>query len=560
MVNSGVKMWESVLKFCIGVVLIILANVLASKYIFRIDLTEEKRFSITEASKDLLRNLDDAVYIDIYLEGDLPAPLKKLKKAARERLDEFKIYASNNIQYNFIDPSKASSARAREEFYKSLEEKGLQRTRLFDNADGAKVEKIIFPGAIVSYGGREKPVALLRGQGGLSAINESIEGLEYEFVSTIRGLTNDDKKSIGLIKGHNEADSLELTGLTNTLLETYHVFNVNLPRKQALEGYDAVIIAKPKKAFSEQDKYKLDQYIMRGGKVLFFVDMLAVNIDSALNSSTYALPIDLNLDDQLFKYGIRINRDYVQDLTAGNVPVVVGMIGDQPQIQGFKWPFFPMINRYADHPIVKNIDATYAKFINSMDTVKAEGILKTPLMFSSQYSRKLGSPLRVSLSDLRGIKQEDFYNQNPIALAYLLEGSFTSLYKNRFLPKGVDKGSFREQGVPTKLLIVPDGDFVRNEFSLKNGQPLDLGIDELTRQKFANDDFIKNALQYMLDDDGIITAKSKEIKIRPLDKIKIQEERLFWQVTNLALPVVLVVLYGFLRFFLRKRRFTNFKS
>ncbi|MDN5212089.1 gliding motility-associated ABC transporter substrate-binding protein GldG [Fulvivirgaceae bacterium BMA12] len=555
--NSG-KMWESLLKFGIGFMVIMLVNLLVSNYILRVDLTEEKRFTISEATKSMLRDLDDVIYIEVFLEGELPAGMRRLKTAIRERLDEFRVFSHQKIQFQFIDPSQAISDKARQEFHSNLANRGLQPIRLFDNEGGKNVAKIIFPGAIITYHEQEKPVMLLRGKGGQSAINQSIEGLEYELASAIRTLTSREKKKIGLIKGHRESDSLSLAGLTSVLAESYNVFNVNLPERNRLEGYDAVIIAKPKKAFSEADKFKLDQYIMSGGKALFFLDQLYVNEDSALSHGTFALPVDVNLDDQLFKYGVRVNRDLVLDLSSGVMPVIVNMIGDEPEIQNFKWHYYPIINQFGKHPIVKNSDAIYGKFINTVDTVKADGIVKTPLLFSSRYSKKVSAPARVALEDIVQLGQKDFEQREPFPVAYLLEGSFNSLYRNRFIPKGLGKQDLIEKSVPTKIMVVGDGDIIENEFSMKTRQPVELGFSEFMKQKFANEDFIKNSLQYMLDDHGLITARNKEIKIRPLNEVKVGEERLFWQVLNMGLPIVLIIIYGLIRYYWRKRRFTRF--
>ena len=556
--NIGSKMWESLLKFGIGLMILVLLNVLVSKRIIRFDLTEEQRFTISDATKSMLRNLDDIIYVEVFLDGELPAGMRRLKTAIRERLDEFSVFSNNKVQFKFIDPSQATGDQARKEFHDNLIKRGLQPIRLFDNEGGKNVAKIIFPGAVITYHEQERPVLLLKGKGGQRAINQSVEGLEYELASAIRTLTMRDKKKIGLIKGHRESDSLMLAGLTDVLSESYHVYNVNLPEKGVLEGYDAVIIAKPKKPYAEADKLKLDQYIMRGGKALFFLDQLYVNEDSALSRGTVALPLDVNLDDQLFKYGARVNRDLVMDLNAGVMPVIVNMIGDEPEIQNFKWHFYPIINQFGDHPIVKNSDAIYTKFINTIDTVKADGITKTPLLFSSRYSKRINSPAQVSLAEITRLGQEDFPPQAPLPVAYLLEGPFTSFYANRFLPEGFSKQDFIKEGIPTQVLVVGDGDIIENEFSMKSRQPVALGYSEFMRQKFANEDFIKNALQYMLDEEGLITARNKEIKIRPLDEVKVGEEKVFWQVLNLGLPVVLVIIYGLARYYWRKRKFTRF--
>lgn len=552
------RMWKSLLQFGIGLMLVFLVNQLVSLYIVRVDITEEQRFSISDATKNMLKNLSGNVFVEVYLDGEMPAGMKRLKNAVEERLEEFQIYSDHKINFQFNDPSIAISDQARNEFYTSLARRGLQQINLIDNEDGKNVRKIIFPGAIINYQEREIPVLLLRGKGGQQAINESIENLEYELASNIKSLTQTERKKIGLIKGHQESDSLSLAGLTSVLAEIYNVYNVNLPEKEVLEGYDAVIIAKPKRAFSENDKLKLDQFIMNGGKALFFLDQLYVNEDSALIGGTVAIPIDVNLDDLLFKYGVRINRDLVQDLSSGVMPVIVNMIGNEPEIQNFKWHYFPIINSFGIHPIVKSSDAIYTKFINTIDTVKADGILKTPLLFTSQYSKKINSPVRVALEDINKLGQNDFLNYKPLPVAYLLEGGFTSLYKNRFKPKGSRINDVVEQGISTKVLVVADGDIIENEFSFKTRQPVELGYSEFMQRKFANGDFIKNALQYMLDDEGLILARNKEIKLRPLDEIKVKQEKLFWQVINLGLPILLIVVYGLMRYYWRRRKYSRF--
>ncbi len=555
--KNSEKMWTALLKFGIGLTIILLINQIASRYILRLDLTEEKRFTISDGTINLLDNLEENVFVEVYLDGDIPSGMKRLRSAIRERLEEFQIYSDDKLSFQFIDPSQAISDQARNEFYTSLAQRGLQQINLVDNEDGKNVRKIIFPGAIIYYQEKEIPVLLLRGKGGQQAINESIENLEYEIASSIKTLVQNERKKIGLIKGHKESDSLSLAGLTSVLSDAYNVYNVNLPEKEVLEGYDAVIVAKPKRPFSESDKYKLDQYIMNGGKALFFLDQLYVNEDSALTGGTIALPIDVNLGDLLFKYGVRVNQDLVQDLSSGVMPVIVNMIGNEPEIQNFKWHFFPVLNSFGDHPIVKNSDAIYTKFINTIDTVKANGIKKTPILFTSKYAKTVNSPIRVALQDINKLGQEDFLNKSPLPVGYLLEGRFTSLYKNRFKPKGSRIENTLDEGVHSKVLVVGDGDIIENEFSLKTRQPVELGYSEFMKHKFANDEFIKNALQYMLDEDGLILARNKEITLRPLDEIKVKQEKRYWQVINLGLPILLIVIYGLLRFYWRKRKYSR---
>lgn len=563
MVGNKAKIIEDLLKVAIGITLLVILNQLAVHFPKRWDLTEEKRYTMQDATKELLKNLDETVYVDVYLEGDLPSGFVRLKKSIQETLEEFRIQAGNKLQYKFIDPYQAATPSARQEFYNSLVQSGIQATNVIDTKDGKRTEKRIFPGAIVSKGDKESGVLLLKGNKGAGAeqqLNQSIEGLEYELAAAIRGLNTTDRQRIALIKGHGELDNEEIADLTNSMLERYEVRNVNLSQRQDLIGYHAVLVAKPLLQFSEADKYKLDQFIMNGGKALFFVDALQIDMDSITGAGTYSFPYQTNLDDLLFKYGIRINKDLIVDRLSQKYPIVAGTVGNQPNIQWMPWPFYPLINYTGNHPIVRNLDAIGGKFVSSMDTVKAQGITKTPLLFSSRYSKKVDYPVKVSLNDLRKDFDPESFNQGPIALAYLLEGSFTSLYKNRLLPQGVAGAGFKAQGEPSKIIVVADGDLVRNDINPKNQQPLPMGFDLASGlDAFANRDFIMNALSYLLNENGIISARTKEIRIRPLDTVKIGEEKLKWQLINLLLPLVLLLIYALIRQFWRKRKFAAFK-
>ncbi|MGL1889501.1 MAG: gliding motility-associated ABC transporter substrate-binding protein GldG [Reichenbachiella sp.] len=555
--------WENILQLGIGVMLIVILNQVVSLYPMRWDLTEEKRYSISDATKELLTSLNEPVYVTVYLEGEMPAGFKRLKKSIGETLDQFRYYADQKVVFNFVDPSIAKSTKARNEFYRSLMQKGLQPTNLNYTENGNKVEKLIFPGALISYYGKELPVTLLKGNQGASAeerLNQSIEGLEYELGSIIRSLSTDKRKNIGMVLGHEEPDSLNLAGLTGLLMEKYNLFKIDLPKRENdLSLYDALLFPKPTTAFTAKEIFIIDQFIMNGGKTLFFIDALSVNMDSANGEGTYAFPYELGLDDLLFKYGVRINKAYVQDVYSGDFPLVAGLMGDQPQIRMMPWPFFPIINTFGDHPITKNLDAVQMKFVSTIDTVKAVGVKKNALLKTSQYSLISNAPVKVSFNELQKSLDPKRFNAGNQTVAYLLEGEFTSLYKNRILPKGVDKRGFKESSISTSVLVCGDGDMIRNEFDLKTGAPLELGLSPYNQQKFANGDFVMNALDYMLSGNGLITSKAKEISIRPLDKVKIADEKLMWQLINLILPIVLLVGYGILRYWVRKRKYANFK-
>ena len=366
------------------------------------------------------------------------------------------------------------------------------------------------------------------------------------------------RKRIGMVKGHREVDSLDIASFNNALLDQYDVFNVNLNSKPVIENYDVLVIAKPRQSFTESEKYKLDQYLMNGGRLLLLLDRLDAVMDSASRENYFAFPYDLRLEDQLFKYGIRINPDLIQDRNASKYPIVTSTIENKPHIMQMDWLFFPVINQYADHPITRNLDATLTRFVSSIDTVKAEGVRKTPLMFSSAYARKLVTPVRVSVSDLRKIVNPEKFSERKIPIAWLLEGEFSSVYKNRYLPEGFENKLFKEKSLPTKIIVVADGDVVRNDVNPRNNQPQQLGYDPITQYTFANQDLLLNMMAYLTDEDGLITARNKEVKIRPLDKEKIRNNRAYWQTINLVLPLVVVALFGLGITYLRKRKYANF--
>lgn len=562
MVNWQSRKLGDILLLANGIVFLILVNILSSLLFFRLDLTEEGRYSIKVPTKELLASLEGEVHIEVFLAGELNAGFRRFQKSIRETLEEFRVHSDNKIQYTFTDPATAMSSKAQAEFMNDLAQKGIQPTRVVDMKDGQRIEKIIYPGAVVSYGVAEKGVHLLKGNKARSQeeeINQSIEGIEFELANAIYALTNDEPRRVGWVTGHGEIGGLEAASFMNALSEVYAVGNVSLASDD-LSLFDALIIARPTREFSEKEKYRLDQYIMRAGKVLFLLDKLQADMDSVSQEMYFAFPYELNLDDQLFRYGVRINMDLVQDRTSGRYPVVTNQSGTTPQIQLMPWEFFPLITNYADHPITRNLDAVVLKFVSSIDTVKATGITKTPLFFTSHQARVMGAPVNVSLQHLRrNYKPEDF-SSSYLPVAYLLEGSFSSLYRNRFLPEGESRAAFRESGEPTRLIVVSDGDLATNVVNPESGEPLPLGFDPFGGYRFANEDLLMNMVAYLVDEDGLIHARNKEVRIRPLQRDRAAAEKTKWQTINIGIPLGLIVVFGLVRNFLRKKRYARFPS
>ncbi|MCB2379149.1 gliding motility-associated ABC transporter substrate-binding protein GldG [Hymenobacter sp. BT635] len=555
---------RDLLRFLAVIGALLLLNFLAQQFFFRLDLTQEKRYTMAPATKQLLSTLKQPVTVTVYLDGDFPPGFRRLQQSVRETLNEMQVYGGSNLHYVFVDPSAAGSEKARNEYYASLIKKGLRPTNLGANENGKRVEKIIFPWATVAAGGKEEQVLLLRGNQAAPSdvrLNQSIEGLEYELASAVRKLNPGQRKRIGVLEGHGELSNAEAGDIIGSLQQYYDVFRVDLrkTRPQDLRTLSAIVVAKPSTPYTEPEKFKLDQFITQGGNALFFVDAMRVNLDSANRGGMLSFPLDLNLEDQLFKYGVRVNPDLLLDLNSGVIPLVTGTEGDKPKVEPMPWQFYPLINSFSKHPITRNLDAVYTKFVSTIDTVKAAGIRKTPLMFTSRYTRVLPAPVPINFNDARLEPNQKLYKESFKPVGYLLEGQFQSLYANRAEPGTSNfQSAAAANAKPSKVLVISDGDFIRSELDPKTGNPYRLGFDRLANTEFANRELVLNAVDYMLDESGLISVRGKQITLRPLDKLKVIEQKSRWQLLNLAAPLVLLGLFGALRAWRRKRRYASF--
>ena len=550
-------MKNKILRFVIILGLLAGVNWLASTFFFRLDLTEDKRYSISDATKQLLNDLDKDIIVNVYLNGDLPSGFERLESATRETLQEFQTYANGHLIVNYSDPSDAPSEDQRQKQYLNLIDRGLTPTNVFANEDGKRTEKIIFPGVIVQADTLSVPVQLLKGNKSTSPeeqLNQSYEGVEFEIASAIRLLGNQEHKKVGLIVSHTKISPARLSDLIATIQQSYDVF-LDMNNPESYDGLDALVVLKPDSAFSEDDKFKLDQYIVGGGKALFFVD--GAKVDSVSLDGNYAQPLDLNLNDLFFKWGVRVNTNLVKDLNCAEILLNVGNMGDKPEIKPMPWRFFPVLNSFGRHKITRNLNAIYTRFLSSIDTVGgAANVRKTPLLMTSGYTQVVNAPALVGYNEARKDPDPATYNNGVKLAGVLLEGSFGSLFENRILPGDPRAAKFKSKGGPGKVIICSDGDLIVNDYDYKRNAPLPLGYDRVSKQTFGNKDFVMHALDYMTDAKGLINARSKQIDIRALDKIQIQEDKKFWQALNLLLPIVLIGIFGALRYYLRLRKFS----
>ena len=555
------KRRRDITRYLIAIVVLVLVNVLVYNYFFRIDLTEDKRYSISPVTKQMLGNLPEEVFVEVYLEGDFPSGFKRLQQSVRETLDEFRIYADGKVRYSFYDPNSITDEKKRAAFMQQLAQKGIQPTNLKATEEGKQVERLVFPGAVIRYKGKETAVNFLKGN--LAAtpderLNQSVEGVEYELATAVRKVAFQGNKTIGYITGQGELEYQQVTDLLGSLQQYYRVAMGDLDQIPTLDGLDLIIVAKPTGTYSDADKYKIDQFIMKGGKAVFFVDALDASLDSLGSGGTFAMPYNHNLDDLFFRYGVRLNPTLIMDLNSGFIPMVTGYTGGRPATEMINWRFYPLLNKYSKHPITRNLDAVYSKFVGTIDTVKAAGVRKTPLVYTSRYSRIMQAPVPLTLEEARMKVNPEQYQAGEQPVGYLLEGTFTSLFRNRRAPAGAANTTVKEQGVPTQIAVFSDGDLIRNDVNPRTGQAYELGFDRFNNIKFANKELAMNTIHYLLDSEGLINVRSKEIKLRPLDRVRVQEEKTYWQALNLAAPIALLILFGITRYYLRKRKYEKF--
>lgn len=556
--------YQSLSRLSILLGILIVINILSSALHYRLDLTKEKRFTLSPTTKKLLNNLEDIVYVQVYLEGEFPAGFKRLRNSVKEMLDEFRTIAGDNIQYEFIDPYTITDIQQRNDLFRQLVKKGLQPTNLKVQDNAEYSEKIIFPGAIITYHGKELPVHLLQNQVGMGpqqVLNNSISLLEYKLANTLFKVTRPFRKKIGFIEGQGELSEPEIADFKYSLKEYYEVDSIYLPNELTIpKEYAAVIIAKPDTFFRDQDKFKIDQYIMQGGKVLWLVETLHCDMDSLRNQIFVPEPYHLNLEDQLFTYGVRINTNLVLDLQCSAIPLVVGSVGNAPQTQLRPWYYFPILISKSQHPVAKNLDAVMSQFVNTIDTVGTPRIKKTILLSSSNYSRVQFSPLRVHLGILKQKPQPEQYNKQALPVAVLLEGAFESVFKNWLTAETMQmldslKIGFKEKGVHTKMIVISDGDLIRNDIG-KEGAPYPLGYYRYTQETFANKDFLTNCIEYLVDESGLTETRSREVKLRLLDTTRIKSEKVKWQSINMAMPLLLIIIFGGIYNFVRKKKYS----
>ncbi|MGK2863101.1 MAG: gliding motility-associated ABC transporter substrate-binding protein GldG [Chitinophagaceae bacterium] len=545
-------------------------NFLASLVHSRIDLTKEKRYTLSKATRDLLQAVDDNVQIDVFLKGEFPAGFRKLANSTGEFLQLLKDKNGSKIHYRFISPQEKMPG-TEATYEDSISNLGASAINLTVQVKAGEENKRIYPVALMTYKGKQTLVNLYSGGKRMITpveMNSAEALMEYQFAKSLSNLINPGKPLIGYSFGNGEPTDARTYGLQQALESEYRLALLNINEQPVNpDTFKILLVVKPTLPFSENEKLKLDQYVMGGGKLLFFVDDLIAEQDSLrYKPEIIAYDRNLNLTDLLFRYGVRINPSLVMDLQCDFLPFAVGGSQENPQFEFLHWNYYPLFEGKSTHTINKNLGLVAGRFVNSIDTINTPGIGKTVLLSSSANSRVITTPALISLNENRNVAEDAKFKQADIPVAILLEGQFTSLYRNRISQSQKDLlagagMNFRESSPNNKMIIVADGDMVLNDVSTRDG-PLALGVNLFTsgsqyEYQFANREFLLNCIEYLVNNPAISETRNKDIVLRLLDTKKVQENKTFWQLINIALPVLLVIISGFVYQAIRKRKYAS---
>lgn len=560
---------KNILSFVLLLLAIILLVIIINNLVtFRVDLTGDKRYTVSAQSKQVIKNLDDVVFIRIYLDGEMPVQMKKFRTSVKEKIDELKRYSSKNIQYEFRNPSEGDEER-RTNLYIELRQKGLEPLTIYESdIEGGATQRVLFPGALVNYKGKELSVNFVQNNQVLSSeenLNFALQNLEYELVNVIQKISRVSEDKIAFIEGHGELNDYESADILTSLAEYYNVERVTIDGMPGiLNEYKAVIIAKPQGRWSEADKFVMDQYIMQGGRTAWFIDAVQVFEDSlTVSERTFGIAANHNLDDQLFNYGVRINYNVLQDLQCAPITVNVAPAGMPSQFQLVPWTYFPLLFPPSDNPITKGLNVVKSQYPGVIDTVgNNPAIKKTYLLYSSDKAKVTATPVLVSLSQIDESVAEKNFNQSYLPVAALLEGEFVSPFRNRITANYTQGADFdvKVKSVPTKMVVVSDGDIIRNDVRRTGTRvtPMPLGYDRNTNITYGNKDFVKNIVNYLTDENGLMEVKNRTFKMRLLDASKVAENHTQIIILNTLVPVVFVVICGILFIWYRRRKYTHF--
>jgi len=561
MVKTGKRKFFWALAFVAALVML---NIIAQYVYTRVDFTKEKRFTLTAQSKSVLKNLDKEIVVTVFLDGDLPAAFKRLRNATKDLLADYRAYSGASFKVVFVDPIGGLSAGDQDTVINNLYQLGIEPTTLNIKNDAGFAQKTVFPMAIVEGDGKQQPVKLLQNLDAMGDyeenINNSIQNLEYLFTSAIQQVLGGQHPRIGITEGNGELSDLLLHDAIKSLSDNYEVGRVdlNVIDKQGLDKLKMLMVVKPQKEFTEAEKYKINYFVMNGGRVVWCIDQVGAELDSMGRSGEQlAFNRKLNLDDMLFMYGTRINYNLIADANCAEIPLSTGG-GQQGQIQMAPWVYYPLLMPDTTHNLVRNIDGVLAEFVSTVDTIAVKGLSKQVILKSSAFNKVHSTPKLLTLQMVAEQPDPKAYASVPASAGVLVEGIFPSVFLNRPLPPGISENYGASlQSKANKMIVIGDGDVFKNQVSSRDGSAFPLGFDRYTGRNYGNKALLLNIADYLCNDNNLISLRNKEVRIRLLDRTRLRTEKLQWQLINVGVPLLLLILFAIFQHYYRKHKYTR---
>lgn len=556
---------QNVIQFLLLIVVLLVINILGNRFFHRFDFTADRRFTLNEKTKTILENNNKPITVTVFLDGTLPPAFKRLQTGVKDLLADYKSYSKGEFKVVFVDPLIGLNQQEQDTVVNNLYQNGIEATNLSVKTENGLTQKLVFPMAMLEAGGKQYPVRLFQnfdtGKSYDENLNQSIENLEYTFTSGLKKLFSGTNPRIGFSESNGELSDLQLYDALHTLSNSYLVGRVDLNTitSAGLDALSVLVIAKPKKPFSEAEKYKINYFLMNGGRVIWSIDQVNADLDSLKGrNEQMVVGTDLNLNDMLFMYGARINYNVIADLNSGEIPVTTGNVGGQSQIQLVPWLYYPILLPDTSVALAKKLDGIKSEFPSTVDTIGAKGIRKRILLSTSKYNRVFEVPKMFSLNMAAEQPDPKLFNNKPQTVGVLLEGSFPSVFAGRPLPDGIAKAyTLPLKSKPAKMVVIGDGDIFKNQVVEKDGSPLALGFDRYTQRTYGNKILLQNIVDYFTDADNLIALRNKELKIRLLDKEKIRTEKGKWQFINVVAPLLLLVLFATFQHYYRKYKYAK---
>jgi len=538
----------------------------STNFLYRIDLTADQRYSLSQVSKEISASIEEPVSIEFFLEGELEPGLKKLQNEVFEKIAVLNAYSNKPIRLKVTDPYAITNKEKHEKLVEELYAKGIVPTSFRHKTEKGVTTKLIFPGALIRMGNKEVAVNFLKYNQDFSHeynFNHSVESVEFELVNAFQKLERTKKSTVAFLEGHGEFDQYQVMDISNALSADFDVKRISTKTLgEYADNFDVLIVAGPTQPFEEADKFVIDQYIMNGGKVVWLIDPVQLNTDSLSHGfQTFAFPHDINLGDQLFKYGARLNYELLQDVECAQIPVNTAPTGTQAKFTLHPWYYAPLLTPNDEHPLSRNLNRVLSEYVSSVDTISGTTKLsKAVILSTSPYARKVVSPSSVSLKNINNPPARELFTIPFIPVGVIIEGEFTSLYKNRMVEQmGFSSNSVLSESKATKMVIIADAGLIANKvnYSGKSPQIQQLGYDRVAKRTWGNKEFLLNTVFYLNDDRGIMQLRNRTLKMRLLDQVKLRDEKAFWQWLNIVLPLLLVLLFGAGYNFIRRYKYSK---